>query len=1791
MATKEHEILLNLIASFQTEKGGINKFVSDIEKQMKTIQPSIDLNSDEFKSKAEKVIAEFDKLKQSTKDVEDIEIALNSDEAQAELESLSEALSELLQETEKIDTSAIEDAFTNIDTKKLNELSKALEDLNKDVDFTEATKQFSNLVDDFEHGTVETKKLLEAQKATLKELEKTGKVGTQGYDNLQAEIKETEGLLGQYEEALKKVKATTDETSKGGGSFLETFFKAEAIATAGEYLSDFAESGKEVNSALLNIKAQANLTDAEVSKLRDSADELFQAGVGETLSDTIKTLGYAQQQLGGFLPKEEIDEFVKGAASIAEVMDMEVNEVVGKSRTFMQDFGLAGKEGFELIAYASQKTNTSMADTLDTLDEYSGVIAQTGASAESFVGRLAVGVEQGARDTDKLADAMKETAIRINAGDFTTPFQEMKDGANEAEGAIVKSVEALLKQAQTGDITIESALNQSSKLIKEGVDAGELNEAMRNKLNVAISGTMAEEIGGELFTNIFAADVDTTAVVNSAKEIGKTFSDTIGPVTKFDALELKFKAFATKASTFLAPIASTLGGVITTAGQLAPAVSALNSVDLGKIKGQVASIQTGISGLGNKVPAIKTALGSLGKSASGLTGVAGKLGALGPLALNPWVLGSAAAVAGLTLFFTKTEKGQEILKNTSAIFQKLIAKAEPAIDAFKNVGSEVLDILIKVGEIVYEVFIFQFEVMIEIINVAIETVNDWTGGLLGATDIFELIGRGVNNIAVAFSSASDFLSGLLSYIKAAKEGLFGFIREAPELLSNLAELGAHYLNPANWFGDDKEGDAIKQKITDSITRAMDGAVKVFDQSNISNSIESAFEIKGELDKQDQIGKLVEKYENATTDLEKASLAEQINKEIPGVVSGYKKIVDSNGNVTTAMEINVDQAKKLNQAQKDAFSDEVQKKQKEFTNGLVKQASQYQENEQKIASLNEQIVNADSIEKSQELLKERDKLVESQKEEAENVLTLLEDANEKGVITEESYKAVAKAMGKTTEELKKTVEQQKKSEEIAKDQKRSVEDLAAAWNSVNDKLSKTVTEQTAGLSELKKLIKEADSPEDREKAREQYQKLLKDTRDNVTEQKKLNKINEQILIATGQKIVEGKTLFEIAKEEIALKERDIQATEQLAEIDKERRLLAEGREANAYDEIQLSKLQLQSIEEQRKAWLEVLSAKGLVKDVNFETGEVVFTPKLKKEEKAEVEDAILRFNQQIAQQSNGLSKLKLSITADTQALERELAELEIEKLEFEIEAGIRGASGFDDIINLLDKRLESQKEKVEEYNDSVVRLEAEKNAKLLALQTTGSDTEEIEAIKNQFDVLINQERRLYLESKAQSDETYQRIRDNVSSNLNYRLTKLQEGLDRESEIITNRYDKEIEKINAVNELYFGLRTSTGQADLDNELSYIQEEYDARKKHLEDFKELEFLTEDEYNRKIEALEKESLQRREDLAEEFRKKELIETQIHAELNAIAEREKQVKLLESEQESYNKKLEIFKSTVQITDEQYDQLFSAQQAYLDARQQSEDDASNEKLRKASEDAAANLEAINTELIKTGKFNKEEFSIFSGITEGLSKTTDELEEKGNSLNVALKDVTDSAVNILPAIMAGADQQAEDQFRQLLARRVAFIQKEIEAFILQLLLSESIVDYLKGLPFPLNLAALPILQQTISSAVKSFTTPVLTGLLSFAEGGDITGLYNSPTAIQIGDATKSGNPSNREWVANDRNIREIVEMTIALQTRNMMIGFELVENAINNLSLTTRISGEDIEVSLRRRQTAKSLSKF
>jgi hypothetical protein len=370
-----------------------------------------------------------------------------------------------------------------------------------------------------------------------------------------------------------------------------------------------------------------------------------------------------------------------------------------------------------------------------------------------------------------------------------------------------------------------------------------------------------------------------------------------------------------------------------------------------------------------------------------------------------------------------------------------------------------------------------------------------------------------------------------------------------------------------------------------------------------------------------------------------------------------------------------------------------------------------------------------------------------------------------------------------------------------------------------------------------------------------------------------------------------------------------------------------------------------------------------------------------------------------------------------------------------------------------------------------------------------------------------------------------------------------------------------------------------------------EFNERKKRLEEFKELELLTEDEYNKKIEDIEAESLRRREELKEEFRKKQIVETALQGELNAIAEREKEVATLEAQKKFNENQLIAFQETTKLTEEQYNELYNAQQKYLEAKQLAENNATDIELQKASADAELALEIIKQKLFESGNLGKEQFNLFAGFTEGISETTKSLNEKGSEMNIAIKDVTDTAAGIIPALMSGADQQAEDQFRQFLARRVAFIQKEIEAFVLQLILSESVAKYLSSLPFPLNLAALPIATVAITSAVKAITTPILSSILSFAEGGDITGLYNRPTLIQVGDATQSGNTNNREWVASDRNIREIVEMTVAIQTRNMMVGFDRLEKAIYSMNLSTKIRGEDIEVILNRMAVSRANRRF
>lgn len=276
------------------------------------------------------------------------------------------------------------------------------------------------------------------------------------------------------------------------------------IASIASGLGSIAASAGETQDAINKLGATTGKTGQELTDLANRGKQLYQQGIGESIADAINKTGLLQKTLGDVFNAKEQDEFAKMAQGIAKTYDLDFNEVIQKSRTFVKNFGLEGKEAMELVAIGARDGANAQDDFFDTLDEYSQLIKTAGFDAQEFTSILTTGIQNGVRDTDKLADALKETQIRIKAGDFNTAFDGLTKSATESEKVYIQKIKNIALNAQQGKISIKEALQLSAQELTQGFEAGKISESLRDQLIIGLSGTPAEDIGGGLYTKILS---------------------------------------------------------------------------------------------------------------------------------------------------------------------------------------------------------------------------------------------------------------------------------------------------------------------------------------------------------------------------------------------------------------------------------------------------------------------------------------------------------------------------------------------------------------------------------------------------------------------------------------------------------------------------------------------------------------------------------------------------------------------------------------------------------------------------------------------------------------------------------------------------------------------------------------------------------------------------------------------------------------------------------------------------------------------------------------------------------------------------------------------------------------------------------------------------------------------------------------------------------------------------------------------------------------------------------------
>ena len=771
-ANNNMEMMINFIVNLSADKSKLELLAKETEKILSKSNPEIKFDTTSFK----KEITELGNA------LQDVDFDIDAVNAEISIQKITDAVNQI----KKVDLSTVLDSLDVSGVDKLfDNLEENLNALGSESFFTE----IENLSKEFEQADTEAKQFLNTQKLALVALESTGKKGSDAYNKLEKEIGEAEG-------ALKKIGLTNDSTSKSFSERLATFgLAAQGIQTFANAANQIGQPFVELDTATQRIKSLGGAARENALVFREMSLEMAkEVPIG---AEALQTATYDALSAGINATKEDITSFMSAAAKLAVGSGESVGNTVNLLSSLVNAYGeSATKTGeYSDVLFTTvnlgkttiQELSSSMSEVIPTAAAYGFNLKNVGAS-------LALMTANGiptAQATTKLNQLMIE---------MQKPGAELSKILNNA-GISAASLGAKVK---SGDVIgalkdMDGAFKQAGLSATQAFSSNEAGAAFNvlTKDFDKLQGTMDSFQNAAGSTEAAYKDMSQSVANQTAQMTARMDAAFIGAIDS------------------LGPVGT---GLVTVSQQL------------GKMEPLISSI----TGLGSLLPVDmmkKFAVSILGLipgfTAAGATGTAtGAAVSTAWLTVVAPIAAVVAALAGLYLFFTKTEKGVEIAKRIGASFEKMWQAAKPAFEGMVNYGEALLNTLVSIGEALYEWIITPFELGIEVITAIIDAISDMVGAGEESTSIFEQIGKSYNVAAKAMTSLGDVFRNLTKYIKETKATIVAFIQNAPEVFGVLFDYAKYYLNPANWIsGDDAFEKKLASRMTNVIKKIKDTAAE------------------------------------------------------------------------------------------------------------------------------------------------------------------------------------------------------------------------------------------------------------------------------------------------------------------------------------------------------------------------------------------------------------------------------------------------------------------------------------------------------------------------------------------------------------------------------------------------------------------------------------------------------------------------------------------------------------------------------------------------------------------------------------------------------------------------------------------------------------------------------------------------------------------------------------------------------------------------------------------------------
>ena len=175
----------------------------------------------------------------------------------------------------------------------------------------------------------------------------------------------------------------------------------------------------DAKDAVNGFKGELGLTEEGAKVLATQANELVASGLADNLQEAQDAMSQVYQMSKMKLfAGEDLKELSEYALSFSKTFDTDVNETFRGASRMMENFGITGKEAFELMTVGAQNGLNQSGELADNMAEYSQLWAQMGFGASETFSILKSGLDGGAYNLDKVNDLVKEMGISLTDGRF-----------------------------------------------------------------------------------------------------------------------------------------------------------------------------------------------------------------------------------------------------------------------------------------------------------------------------------------------------------------------------------------------------------------------------------------------------------------------------------------------------------------------------------------------------------------------------------------------------------------------------------------------------------------------------------------------------------------------------------------------------------------------------------------------------------------------------------------------------------------------------------------------------------------------------------------------------------------------------------------------------------------------------------------------------------------------------------------------------------------------------------------------------------------------------------------------------------------------------------------------------------------------------------------------------------------------------------------------------------------------------------------------------------------------------